>query len=111
MQLTVTTLSDQMFSLDVSDDLELENFKALCEFETEIPSSEIAILWNGRPLHDNKRTLKDYGIKNGDVLLLQQITGNQGQALGFGQQRQQQQGVVWEVLRRTFKPLALGSIY
>ncbi|XP_064610626.1 protein DDI1 homolog 2-like isoform X2 [Liolophura sinensis] len=92
MQLTVTTLSDQMFSLDVSDDLELENFKALCEFETEIPSSEIAILWNGRPLHDNKRTLKDYGIKNGDVLLLQQITGNQGQALGFGQQRQQQQG-------------------
>lgn len=75
MHITVTTLSDQVFALDVSEDLELENFKALCEFEIGISASEIAILWNGRPLHDDKRTLKSYGIKNGDMLLLQHMRG------------------------------------
>lgn len=75
MHITVTTLSDQIFSLDVSEDLELENFKALCEFEIGISASEIAILWNGRPLHDDKRTLKSYGIKDGDMLLLQHMHG------------------------------------
>lgn len=75
MHITVTTLSDQIFSLDVSEDLELENFKALCEYEIGISASEIAILWNGRPLHDDKRTLTSYGIKNGDMLLLQHMRG------------------------------------
>lgn len=75
MHITVTTLSDQIFSLDVSEDLELENFKALCEYEIGISASEIAILWNGRPLHDDKRTLVSYGIKNGDMLLLQHMRG------------------------------------
>lgn len=79
MQITVTTLSDQIFTLDVSEDLELENFKALCEFEIGIPASEIAIVSNGRPLHDDKRTLKQYEIKNGDMVLLQHIRGVQGQ--------------------------------
>lgn len=79
MQITVTTLSDQIFTLDVSEDLELENFKALCEFEMGIPASEIAIVSNGRPLHDDKRTLKQYEIKNGDMVLLQHIRGVQGQ--------------------------------
>ncbi|XP_067659100.1 protein DDI1 homolog 2-like [Haliotis asinina] len=77
MQLTITSLSDDIFTLDVSEDLELENFKALCEFETGISSNEIAILWNGRPLQDDKQTLKQYGIKNGDVLLLQQLRSGQ----------------------------------
>lgn len=75
MHITVTTLSDQIFSLDVSEDLELENFKALCEYEIGISAAEIAILWNGRPLHDDKRTLTSYGIKNGDMLLLQHMRG------------------------------------
>ncbi|XP_048780682.2 protein DDI1 homolog 2-like [Ostrea edulis] len=75
MHITVTTLSDQIFALDVSEDLELENFKALCEFEIGISASEMAILWNGRPLHDDKRTLKSYGVKDGDMLLLQHMRG------------------------------------
>ncbi len=81
MHVTITTLNDEIFSLEVSEDLELENFKALCEFETGIVSNEIAILWNGRPLQDEKKTLNQYGIKNGDVLLLQQMrTGQRGGA-------------------------------
>ena len=80
MQITVTTLSDQIFTLEVSEDLELENFKALCEFEIGIPAKEIALVWSGRPLHDDKRTLKSYGIANGDMLLLQHMRGQQTQS-------------------------------
>ena len=81
MKLTVTTLSDEIFTLEVSDDMELENFKAMCEFECGVPTSEIALLWNGRPLHDDKMKLKEYGLADGEMVLLQRIqpaTGRQG---------------------------------
>jgi len=58
MKVTVTTLTDNIFSLDVSEDLELENFKAFCEVESGIPSAEILIVLNGRPLTDDKKSLK-----------------------------------------------------
>lgn len=80
MLVSVTTLNDQIFTLEVSEDLELENFKAMCEYEVGIPVTEIVVMWNGRPLHDEKRTMKDYGIKNGDMLLLQHIRGQQSPA-------------------------------
>ena len=71
MRITVTTSSEYTFELEVSDDLELENFKALCEMETGFPSNEIVIAFNGRQLTDDKKSLMDHGIKNGDVVLLQ----------------------------------------
>ena len=73
MQLTLTTSSGQIINLDVSEDLELENLKAQCEFELGVPSSNLVLVWNGRPLQDNKKTLQGYGIKSGDVLLVQQV--------------------------------------
>lgn len=79
MKVTVTTLSDDIFTLEVGDDLELENFKALCELETGVPAHEMWLLLNGRPLHDNRMSLKAYGIRDGDVLLMQRIQGASGQ--------------------------------
>ena len=73
MKITVTTLSDTIVSLDVSDDMELENFKALCEFETQIPAQEQVVIWDGRPLHENKKKLKDYGLKDGEMVLVQHV--------------------------------------
>ena len=78
MQLTITTLSDQLFNIEVSEDLELENFKALCQIETGVPASEMSIVWNGRPLHDDKLTLKQYGIHHGDMVLIQHLRGQVG---------------------------------
>ena len=78
MQLTITTLSDQLFNIEVSEDLELENFKAMCQVETGVPASEMSIVWNGRPLHDDKLTLKQYGIHNGDMVLIQHLRGQVG---------------------------------
>ncbi|KAH9513523.1 cyanamide hydratase, partial [Bulinus truncatus] len=75
MHITITTLSDQLFTIEVSEDLELENFKALCQVETGVPAQEMSIVWNGRPLHDDKLTLNQYGIHNGDIVLVQQLRG------------------------------------
>jgi len=54
MRLTVTTLSDEILGFEVSEDMELESFKALCEMETTIPAGEIVIFFNGRPLQNDK---------------------------------------------------------
>lgn len=73
MKVTVTTLTDYIFVLDVSEDLELENFKAFCEVESGFPASEIAIAFNGRPLMDNKKSLREHGVRDGDVVILQHM--------------------------------------
>lgn len=70
MKITVTTLTDYVFQLDVSEELELENFKAFCEVESGFPSSEIVITFKGLPLLDDKKTLKEHGVGEGDVVIL-----------------------------------------
>lgn len=84
MKVTVTTLSDYIFVLDVSEDLELENFKAFCEVESGFPAPEIVIAFNGRPLMDDKKSLKDYGVKDGDAVILQHMLQS-GAAAGLEQ--------------------------
>ncbi|XP_043276839.1 protein DDI1 homolog 2 isoform X2 [Venturia canescens] len=73
MKVTVTTLGDDIFVLDVSEELELENFKAFCEIESGVPAHEIVIAFNGRPLMDDNKSLKDHGIRDGDVIILQHM--------------------------------------
>lgn len=73
MKITVTTVTEYVFELDVSEDLELENFKAFCEVESGFASSEIVISFKGQALVDNKKTLKEFGIGEGDVVELQHI--------------------------------------
>lgn len=87
MKITVTTLTDYIFILDVSEDLELENFKAFCEVESGFPATEIVIAFNGRPLMDDKKSLKDHGIADGDVVVLQHML-QQTQTSGLGVNRQ-----------------------
>jgi len=73
MKVTVATLSDSVFTLDVGEDLEIENFKAFCEVESGIPSAEIGLLFNGQPLVDMTKSLKDYGVKDGDMVIMDRI--------------------------------------
>ncbi|XP_041987613.1 protein DDI1 homolog 2 [Aricia agestis] len=70
MKVTVTTLNDEIFVLDVSEDLELENFKAFCEIESGFPAKDIILNFNGKPLLDDKLSLKDHGVHDGDVVVL-----------------------------------------
>lgn len=70
MKVTVTTLNDEIFVLDVSEDLELENFKAFCEIESGFPAKDITLNYNGKPLLDDKKSLKEHGVHDGDVVVL-----------------------------------------
>ncbi|KAM7348405.1 DNA damage inducible 1 homolog rngo [Cochliomyia hominivorax] len=71
MKITVTTTTDKIFFLDVPEDLELENFKAFCEAESGITGSQMVVVFNGKPLLDNQKPLKHFGIKDGDCVELQ----------------------------------------
>ncbi|KAL0978730.1 hypothetical protein UPYG_G00174400 [Umbra pygmaea] len=60
------------FGLDVSPELELRDFVALCELESGIPAGEIQITYAEQPLKDLTRALGTYGLKDGDVVVLRQ---------------------------------------
>uniref|UniRef100_H0UUW6 DNA damage inducible 1 homolog 1 n=1 Tax=Cavia porcellus TaxID=10141 RepID=H0UUW6_CAVPO len=65
-------LSEETFSLQVSPDFELCNFKVLCELESRVPAEEIQIVYMERFLTDNHCSLGSYGLKDGDVVVLLQ---------------------------------------
>lgn len=60
-----------MFTIEVAPDMALEDFKALCEVESGIQATQMTLGFNGSPLTDDKKPLKDYGITDGEMILLQ----------------------------------------
>jgi len=76
MKITVTTHDDNLIVLDVSEDLELINFKALCEVETGIPSQETGLSHNGQLLVDDFSTMKNLGVREGDVIIIQRVANS-----------------------------------
>ncbi|KAJ8022147.1 Protein DDI1-like 2 [Holothuria leucospilota] len=69
------TFNGDVVSMDVSPDLEVENFKALCEVECGVPTNQCLLSFNGVPLLDVKKSLASYGIKDDEMILLQRSTG------------------------------------
>lgn len=65
-------LSEATFSLQVSPDFELHNFRVLCELESGIPARETRIVHMERLLTDDRCPLGSYGLKDGDVVVLLQ---------------------------------------
>lgn len=76
MKITVTTHDDHLFVLDVSEDLELINFKALCEVETGISSQQIGLTHNGHLLVNDFNSMKNLGVHDGDVIIIQRVASN-----------------------------------
>lgn len=72
MRITLTSVNGDIYSLDVSEDMELENFMALAAYETNIPGEQLQLKFNGRNLSGNEKKLTEFGIKDGDVLLISQ---------------------------------------
>jgi len=70
MKVTVTTLTDIFFTLDVSPDMEVNNFKALCSLECDIQSEHMILTHEGKPLLQESKSLSSCGIKEGTVSLL-----------------------------------------
>lgn len=72
MKVTISTELGDVFELEVSPELELENFLALCEFETggQFKASQCTVMYNGNPLRERQKTLGAYGVHDGDMVLL-----------------------------------------
>ncbi|VDK62982.1 unnamed protein product [Onchocerca ochengi] len=80
MKITVTCdlTGANVFPLEVSSDMEMENFLALCKFEipalNDIPMSQLNIVHSGHATDLNasnlKRTLNDWKIYNNDIIML-----------------------------------------
>ncbi|XP_064099141.1 protein DDI1 homolog 2-like isoform X2 [Macrobrachium nipponense] len=112
MRISVTT-ENSTYPIEVAEDLELENFKALCEMEVGIPVGEMIVVFNARPLTDNKKSLRDYGVKDGELVLV--IRGDvllQRAAEHLQQQqqrRQQNQETPMEINQIDFSSIRLPS--
>ena len=76
MKILLTTLDGNIFPVEVSADIEIINLKALCEQETRIPSTRMSLTHEGKTLSDNNKTLSGYNVKEDDILMVQQMTGN-----------------------------------
>lgn len=64
------TYEENVVQLDVYEDMELENLIAISEVEMGVPFAGLQMLHNARPLIGMKRTLKDFGIADGDMILV-----------------------------------------
>ncbi|KAH8286800.1 hypothetical protein KR018_011744 [Drosophila ironensis] len=70
MKITVTS-EDKVFCLDVPQDLELENLKALCAMEIDADVTHLVVLFNNRELTNDKHSLQQCGVNDGDFILLE----------------------------------------
>lgn len=68
MKLTITC-DDNVVQLDVYEDMELENLIAYCQAELGVSFSDLQLIHNTRPLNEMKKTLKELGIVDGDMVL------------------------------------------
>lgn len=87
MKVTVTC-EDNVVQLDVYEDMELENLIVYCEIELGQSFAQLQMLHNGRPLMDKSKTLKQYGVVDGDMILV--VTKAVFQEAQRHQQQQQQ---------------------
>lgn len=78
MLVTVTcSTNDAVYSLDVSPEMELENFKVLVQVESNSTNVENLVFFhNGKILFGDKKTLKELGVENNDVLLFGPLPEN-----------------------------------
>lgn len=69
MKLTITS-EDNVFETNIGGDMELENFIAYCQAETDLPVDSFHLVHNGRILNSMKSTVSQLGIVDGDMILI-----------------------------------------
>ncbi len=69
MQVTVT-FGEKVFVLTVDGDLGVENLKALCKAETDVPVQDIRLVLKSKAVDDTKK-VEESGITDGDLFLMQ----------------------------------------
>ena len=75
MKITVTQEEGGVYPLDVSEELTLQDLKALLEMETGIEASEMLLIHNMAPMTEEFKMLADYDVQEGDIIMVTQHTG------------------------------------
>ncbi|XP_075252247.1 protein DDI1 homolog 2-like [Convolutriloba macropyga] len=79
MHLTLTSLNgEDVFMLEIDDQMTVEDFKAVFSAESSISADRVIFFHNNLPLADNKATLASYKVKDNDIIGFQ--TQESGQA-------------------------------
>lgn len=80
MLVTVTcSTTDNVYSLEVSPDMELENFRVLVGVESGLMDrSDLVFYHSGRLLTGDKKSLTELGVSDNDVLLFGTLPQQQG---------------------------------
>jgi DNA damage-inducible protein 1 len=76
MKVILTTLEGSVYPIEVSDDIEILNLKALCELETNIKPDRMILTFDGKPLNGDQRALASFGVKDNDVIVVQEMRQN-----------------------------------
>ena len=70
MRITIKTMLGELYTVDVSGDMEVEDFKAICKIQLAIPGLDSTLIHHGETLNNGTKTLGQYGLKDGDVVSL-----------------------------------------
>lgn len=75
MQITLSNeVKDETISIEISEDITLEDFTAYVEAETGIPAAEQLLIHNHQTMLGMQRTLKEFAIQPDDIVLLRSST-------------------------------------
>ncbi|KAI8336444.1 ubiquitin-related domain-containing protein [Choanephora cucurbitarum] len=72
MLITVTTDGEQLYNLEIDNQMAIEDVKALLEAESGIPPNSQHLFFNGKELTEPKKTLEEYQVGPNEIIHLQQ---------------------------------------
>jgi len=90
IEITVVTESEQIIQISIESTSTVEQLKRNVEFQTTLLVKDQELTFDGKPL-ENTKSIKEYNIKNGDLVFVFKKLAQAPQQQRPSQQQQQQQ--------------------
>ncbi|KAI8053067.1 ubiquitin-related domain-containing protein [Syncephalis plumigaleata] len=79
MPLTITTHDGQLYAVELELATTVENLQLVVEIESGVPVAEQRLIHHGQALSDPTKTLRELGIEQDDVIILERQSPASGQ--------------------------------
>ncbi|KAG4096390.1 hypothetical protein H8356DRAFT_1275799 [Neocallimastix lanati (nom. inval.)] len=70
MKISILTDKDELINLDVTPELIFSELKKTISEKINVPVDEIILIYNGNPIQDDTKTIKDFSISDDDIVQL-----------------------------------------